>query len=267
MQPADSHACAEALPRHRYAEFALPALPQVEAFWAMRAHAAPHRVLPDGCIDFLFDLERAQATVVGTMTTSHVISLAADARFFGVRFAPGAALPFIHARAFELTDAQAPMNEVTSAHGFRLMERVVEAASHLERARIVAAFLNTARARIQPEDLRVRRAVRMLRERSGCVNIATLAQQLTLSPRQLERRFQQQVGASPKFIARTLRMQAALRLLERAPNYRGAYALAAGFADEPHLAREFRALTGLSPRQLVRERGVAIVQPEAFDLV
>ena len=250
-----------------YAEFRLPGLPQVEAFWSVEATARPYRVLPDTCIDFIFDLDRAQARLVGTMTSDIVVTLPAGARLFGVRFAPGGVVPFIAARASELTDADAPLTDVTRAAREHLIERVVEARDHAQRARIVANFIREPGARVQPADLRVRAAMALLRERAGRVAIDDVAEHLGVSPRQLERVFREHVGVSPKFAARVIRMQTALGLLEAAPRYRGSHALAAGYADEPHLVREFRALTSLSPRQLVQERRVGFVQSSLPDAV
>ena len=243
-----------------YAEFALGAVPQVEAFWSVEAGAKPYRVLPDGCIDFIFDLDRARARVVGTMTSDIVVQLPAGARLFGVRFAPGAVVPFIAARANELTDTEVQLTDLTRAAHEHLIERVVAARDHAQRAREVARFVHDSRSRLQPADLRVRAAIGLLRERHCRCSIEAVAEQLGLSSRQLERLFHEHVGVSPKFTARVVRMQAALRLLEAGPRYRGAPALAAGYADEPHLVREFRALTSLSPRQLVHERRVGFVQ-------
>jgi transcriptional regulator GlxA family with amidase domain len=100
-----------------------------------------------------------------------------------------------------------------------------------------------------------------LQESHGRRAIRAVADELGISERHLERLFLERVGTRPKLFARVLRVQRAIALLEsrREP----AATLVAGFADEPHLVREFRALTGLTPRKLLRERHVGFVQPDA----
>jgi len=76
----------------------------VDAFWVFESVGTPHRVLPDGCIDFIFDLETGRATVQGPMTRAEVVALPAGRRVFGMRFLPGAASPFVDTEAHALED-------------------------------------------------------------------------------------------------------------------------------------------------------------------
>ncbi len=70
----------------------------------------------------------------------------------------------------------------------------------------------------------------------------------TVSERRLRRRFVQAVGYGPATYLRVSRFQRAVAL---APHVRGlaALAAAAGYADQAHLSRDCRALTGLTPRR------------------
>ncbi|WP_103338785.1 helix-turn-helix domain-containing protein [Amycolatopsis sp. CA-126428] len=69
-----------------------------------------------------------------------------------------------------------------------------------------------------------------------------------VSERRLRRRFVQAVGYGPATYLRVSRFQRAVAL---APHVRGlaALAAAAGYADQAHLSRDCRALTGLTPRR------------------
>ena len=74
-----------------------------------------------------------------------------------------------------------------------------------------------------------------------------------LSERQARRRFQEHVGYGPKTLQRILRMQRVLWLLSRPspPRSLASLAQAAGYADQAHLTREMRELTGKLPTALV----------------
>jgi AraC-like DNA-binding protein len=84
---------------------------------------------------------------------------------------------------------------------------------------------------------------------SGHGRILRLAEMSGVSIRQLERQFRQQVGMSPKTLARVIRFERARRRIEDAPETsltELAYEL--GYADQAHFSREFRTLAWISPR-------------------
>ena len=74
---------------------------------------------------------------------------------------------------------------------------------------------------------------------------------VTVSERRLRRRFVQAVGYGPATYLRVTRFQRAVALASRVPGL-AALAAAAGYADQAHLSRDCRALTGLTPRAYFR---------------
>jgi AraC-like DNA-binding protein len=74
---------------------------------------------------------------------------------------------------------------------------------------------------------------------------------LGFSERQLQRRFLTAVGYGPKVLQRVLRLRRFLTAAGFGLEGLAGAALGAGYADQAHLTRECRALTGLTPRQLV----------------
>lgn len=247
-----------------YREFQLPGCErEVAAFWSFEADGEIHRILPDGCIDFVFDLGAGTAVAVGSMTASRLVRPASGERSFGVRFAPGAAAALLDARAFELTDVSAPLADVSRAGQLRLSERVAEAPSDSARAQVMLDYMRSRAARVRALEPRVRRASELLAGSAGRASVASIAAAVGIGERQLERLFAEHVGIRPKLLSRVVRMQRALGQLSLQPLAQLEQAHAAGYADEPHLIREFKALTGVTPRSLLRERHVGIVQVEA----
>jgi len=233
----------------------------VDAFWAFESTGAGHRVLPDGCIDFIFDLDAGRAIVQGPMTRAEVVTLPAGSRVFGVRFAPGAGATFVDAAVHELEDRSTELTDVTrAAYAWRLAERVAEARSDTERSDLITRFLLDPGSRQRAADGRLQRAVRSIRERRGAVSVGAMAGDLGVSERTLERLFREHVGVGPKFYARVVRMEWARTAAENHGFSQADLALRAGYADEPHLLRGFRALTGLTPGALLAERRVGFVQ-------
>lgn len=108
------------------------------------------------------------------------------------------------------------------------------------------------RARLVPErrDQAVERAVSMIVERDGAVRVDDIARACWMGTRQLRRRFGRAVGTGPKAFARIIRFHRALALASEERDWTRV-AFRAGYADLPHLDREFRAFANDSPTGMV----------------
>lgn len=93
----------------------------------------------------------------------------------------------------------------------------------------------------------------------GDTRVTDVAGEVGWSRRHLTGRFRAEFGLSPKEVSRVARFDRARRLLlaGRSP---GEVAAICGYADQPHLNREWRALGGLTPTQLAQN--FPIVQDE-----
>jgi len=107
---------------------------------------------------------------------------------------------------------------------------------------------------------------RLLRTHGG-VPVGGLAGEVGWSRRHLVARFHEQVGLPPKVMARVLRFQRSLRLLQaeaersagagarrRAGRSWAELALACGYYDQAHLNRDFRAFAGCTPTEFLAAR-------------
>ena len=232
----------------------------VDAFWQHDGEEQRLRILPDGCMDFIFDLERGTARLIGAMTEAALIHVPRGTRSLGVRFLPGAAAPYLTDPSSAFTDGGAPLDELSHTRRFRLAERVAEARNHIERRRLLAEFLLDNGARLRAPDPRVRRAATALRTQAGPGGVRSVARALGVGERQLERLFAAHVGIGPKAFARVARFERALGLMDGPLRGQATLAAAAGYSDESHLIREFRALAHATPAELARERRVGFVQ-------
>ncbi len=83
-------------------------------------------------------------------------------------------------------------------------------------------------------------------------SVAELARTLAISERALRRRFNDAIGYGPKKLDRIIRFRRLLQLGAR-PRDGGLAAVAAelGYADQAHLTRDCRELSGLTPAELL----------------
>jgi transcriptional regulator GlxA family with amidase domain len=95
---------------------------------------------------------------------------------------------------------------------------------------------------------RVRRALLLMEQNvARPVPIATIAAQLGVSVRQLERLCRAELGAGPASLYRRLRLRYARWLVENTERSVTEIAIDAGFADCAHLSRQFKETYGQSP--------------------
>ena len=115
----------------------------------------------------------------------------------------------------------------------------------------IDAIQGYLRARLDSKwlDPRVLAAVRTIRRHHGQVGMDNVARRVEMTRRHLERRFDRTVGISPKRLARIVRFQRALRMLQQPAGNGAATALECGYADQPHFIREFNELAGARPQR------------------
>lgn len=102
----------------------------------------------------------------------------------------------------------------------------------------------------------MREAVRRLA--AAQARLPVVARDPGIGERQLRRRFERSVGYGWRAFLRVHRLQRALAVHERSPGISLAdLSAAAGYADQAHMSREVRRLSGLTPMQLV-DSGVRV---------
>ena len=108
----------------------------------------------------------------------------------------------------------------------------------------------------------VREAWRRIRQGGGQTRVAAVASDVGWSTRHLEHRFRGEFGITPKSAVRLTRFERSVEAV-RDPR-RGLADVAAdcGYADQSHLAREWRDLAGLPPSRWRVEDDLAFVQDD-----
>jgi AraC-like DNA-binding protein len=99
----------------------------------------------------------------------------------------------------------------------------------------------------------ITRALGRLRATGGAIPVSTLADELGCSRRYLTAGFREQVGITPKLLARILRFQHALGMMNTPVSW-AEISLACGYYDQAHLIRDFKQFTGSAPVEFARRR-------------
>jgi transcriptional regulator GlxA family with amidase domain len=112
--------------------------------------------------------------------------------------------------------------------------------------------VNSAVAAGPPACPEVDWAARELARRRGRGSVGDLAGTIGWSTRHLNTRFREQVGATPKAVARLLRFEHAVELLPTGESL-SVIAFRCGYYDQAHLNRDFREFAGCTPVEYLQE--------------
>lgn len=240
----------------------------VECYWTLRSTPGcpvPARaILPDGCADIIFNfgpplISKAEkrihintnpAFIVGNMTRA-VDSQPTDYyNLVAIRFHPGGLRAFVNVPLTTLTD------QVVSLHEFRLFstwqEQLDEISTFQEKCRLLSRLLLE---NITPVNTpAIRQAIHIIQGHNGSIRMARLARDIGMSQKQLERKFNDIVGLSPKQTARIIQFRRMVHCL----HHRGEESLLQlaadnGYTDHAHFTKAFKEFAGVTPRQFLQK--------------
>ncbi|MEM6392652.1 MAG: helix-turn-helix domain-containing protein [Planctomycetota bacterium] len=222
------------------------------------------QITPDGRIDLLVSV-RAEARsmghrpchceLFGVKTRPLTVTSEQPGWSLAVQFQPGAVSRLFGMPAREVTDEAVPTSELTHRMGQDWVDRI----SGLDTLDGLRAAVAQCLLQLRAEHANVGHppdasrglagaATDLMTRCQGRLTIQRLTHHLGVNPRQLERAFLQHIGVSPKRYARILRFQHADRLIS-AGRPLAWVAATAGYCDQAHLCRDFRAFTDRTPRQ------------------
>lgn len=215
------------------------------------------RVLPDGCVELIIHFAtpyrswhgsdpQPKAFIAGQISRAITLSPLGNSSVFAIRFNPSGFCQFTPIPLQDFTDREVELVHFwPSANAFT--DSILAASTFQTRCALTDYFLLDLLRRTQtaPDPIV---AWCLAQLHLGTERIDVLATQTGYSVRQLERRFLQSTGLSPKRLTRIFRLQRLVQHLETgsAANLT-TLAHALGYADQAHMSRDFKQLVGLTP--------------------
>jgi len=235
--------------------------PYVESCWTMVSgvelqKSVQHRVIPDGCVDVVFDLNAPSytkaASVVGTMTRPIFAELKKRVDYMAIRFLPGAAFRFLDNPMSDFTDQIVPLEAVSGKEGHNLAEHLISRNHVEDKIVLLENYLTKLLDANCRRDAVAEAAVHCILANKGNIRISELARMSGSSERELRRKFDRCVGVTPKVLCRIIRFQHVLQTLRRGSGHNLlSAALDSGYYDQSHFIHEFNSCYGLSPSEFV----------------
>jgi AraC-like DNA-binding protein len=206
------------------------------------------RVLPDACIDIVW-AAGSTPVIAGPDTGPASSNLAPGRVIAGARFRTGMAPGVLGVPASELRDGRPPLEAVWGRRDVRRLEED----DGVGRPEAMLDALQSALLRRPAAPGNESLLPAVMGWAAGSRPLAHLLREVRAPERTLRRRVAERVGYGPRTLRRVLRFQRLLRLAATTPSSLADLALAAGYADQAHLNRECRDLSGLSPARLLPE--------------
>jgi len=241
--------------------------PFVKCFWTLDApteeNPAIQTIVPDGCMEMIFHygdpyhqiledkdpIIQPRCFVFGQLTRPLKIQPTAVTGIFSVRFHPEGFSPFATIPIKEMTDRAVPLEELYGSAIQSTMEAMVQESPTEQRIQAITTFLRKRLVDTATIDRIISETVQTLLTANGHIPVGELARQNDLNPRKLQRSFAEAIGLSPKQLAKTIRLQAALKMLINQEHDRLTdLAYDGEFYDQAHFIKDFKAFTGRTPK-------------------
>jgi AraC-like DNA-binding protein len=201
--------------------------------WQQRVdRETDHRVVPDGCADVIVS-QSGEPVVVGLADRAVIYHLSSGSMLVGLRLRPEAVATFFGVPADHLRNQDLRLDEVV---GSRRARRLVDTVVHGVSDPLLLA--------LPPRNVAL--SIALLSNHP----VEETAETLGVSSRHLRRLLIHHSGLGPKDHQRVIRLR---RFLDN-PAPLALAAVTSGYADQSHLAREVKRLSGLSPMALRSER-------------
>ena len=235
----------------------------VLSFWEFTAASEnfasiQHEIFPDGCVSLLYhrneNFNLKQLILSGLNLESIVAPVFPTDVYWAMRISPAACANLLLADPADFVGKRMLEIEKFPHLTDGLLEKF-NACQNFDEA--VAVYENQLRKIDLGEksfDEKIEQAVKIIEQRSGEIKISELAEQLNLSVRQLERRFKNSSGLTPKQFVRARRIRAtAVDLIENESVNWANRAAEMGFSDQSHLVHEFVSITKRSPNSFAEK--------------
>jgi len=248
----------------------------VKCYWVLQIPAADHekqRIIPDGCIEMAFilgdDIRRftsesdfilqPRAMVLGQTMEPFYIQPTGCVDTFAVRFYPYGFANFVTTPIQELANKETPLLRLFGEEADEIESAIVRAEDTRKRIEIVEGFLLSMLQRQSTLDAVVKRTVDALLATKGGSSINEILDRDVSKRRQLERKFQKQIGVSPKQLAKVIRLQSALEmLLNNEADSLTTIAYESEYYDQAHFIKDFREFTGVSPGDFLTDKQMTL---------
>lgn len=236
----------------------------VRCYWLLESESPyTHYAMADTCAELLFHYNGLFNEVKsnGSFCTSFRSGLCGPSNqikkfeidrgfgLFGIYLYPHTLMLLAGMPVNELSNQMPSLDELLGNLGDELEEQIMLCSNWQERIERIEAFLVERIERNAIQHLPVVSAIKHIVHDSPSPSVKSLAARYSISERQLERKFLQYTGFSPKHFMRIARFRKAVGYYGNAPLKLTEIAHYCGYYDQAHFIHDFKRFSGVRPRE------------------
>lgn len=227
----------------------------VQCYWAVKCPQPIGSVLtenlyPDGGTTLVFDFSASSKPHVSFNAFFHInrIQFSGQVDKLGVRFHPGGAFQLMGLEMPLVMDRECLVEDF-ELQGFEMLqEQLEDTAKTLDRINLINNWFLRKAIKIHSRQDYIQSMLRLMKQPQ--LSVAEVMSHIPMSRRQLERKFQLEVGVAPARVKQLQRVKQARLMISRNPEISLVQvALETGFYDQAHFIRQFQKITGQTPGQ------------------
>jgi AraC-like DNA-binding protein len=229
------------------------------------------KILPDGIVEIVFHfnepfityyddklkIKQPKAFAISQMRKLIEIESNGLIGFISVRFYPWGAYHFFEKPIKDFLDKTIDLQKVW-ADDYQKILQELKVSDNFKRVEIIQNFLDKCLHQYKKDTDDIDNAIKLIRETKGKYSIDTLCEKLNLNYKQLERQFLKTIGTTPKVFSKTTRF---LNLCHHLKDYENLtmtqLAIDMGYFDQAHFNKDFKAFSGLTPREFFQQNNVS----------
>ncbi|SDH77701.1 helix-turn-helix transcriptional regulator [Chryseobacterium capnotolerans] len=240
----------------------------IKCYWTLESpkEEKPEKqtIVPDGCMEMIFhygdlykqyldngnNIIQPRCFVIGQLTRPLEIEPTGETGIFSIRFRPEGFLPFTTTPIKEMENTAVSLEKLFGKDGQEIGQQILSANSTAERIKFIEIFLLDRLTDLETVDRIVKSTVETIMTANGQLSVDELSRHSKVDRRQLLRKFSSAIGLSPKQLSRTIRLQAALKmLLNDQFSSLSDLAYENEYYDQAHFIKDFKEFTGSTPKE------------------
>lgn len=241
----------------------------IKCYWTLDSEAGEETlekqtIVPDGCMEMIFHhgeyyqqltldegwITQPKCFVFGQLTRPLEIMPTGKTGIFSVRFHPNGFLPFASMPIKDMENKAVALESIFGQEVLHLEEKMMLAESAEERITLVENFLLEKLTDEHTIHKIIHSTIETMMEAKGRLPVDEVAKMVKINKRQLERKFSEAIGLSPKQLSKTIRLQETIKNMY-SKKYSNLTELAyqGAFFDQAHFIKDFKELTGMTPKE------------------
>ncbi|HZY82644.1 MAG TPA: helix-turn-helix domain-containing protein [Cyclobacteriaceae bacterium] len=234
----------------------------VECYWIVEdddVSPVKQKIIPDGFTEIIFHFgdhyrvnlskkwqRQSKSLFAGQISGYFHLENTGTTDIVGIKLRPSAVAHLFRVSMKPFTDRVVDLRKAVGTKMRSVETAMRKLDDNEKRVELIEAFISE-KSVAYPKDHPVDKALEMIFNKKGMIQVSDICKELSVTDRYIQQLFQKYVGLSPKFFARIIRFSHIFQLIkENNPDW-AAVVYEAGYYDQSHFIRNFKAFTGEDP--------------------